>query len=126
MSEPLRGVVTSHGTLATGFVDAVSRITGEAKALVAVSNEGSTRESLSALIEEAVQGKPAVVFVDLQSGSCLQTAARLMRNNSDISVVAGVNLAMLIDFVYNRDLSPKEAARRAVEKGGESIRSVEL
>jgi len=34
-----------------------------------------------------------------------------------------VNLAMLLDFVFHRDILPADAARRAVEAGGRAIRN---
>ena len=124
MSEPLKGVVVSHAALAQGLVDAVRQITGEEAVLVPLSNEGCDGGLLAARLKEAIGGAPAVVFVDLPGGSCLQAAVRLQRNAADVAVVAGVNLAMLLDFIYHRDLPPAEAARRAVETGGRAVRSV--
>lgn len=126
MSEPLQGVVVSHATLAQALVDAVGQITGERDALVAVSNDGCSLGTLGAQVAEAVGGRPCVVFVDLPGGSCLQAAAHYLRNHRESAVVAGVNLAMLLDFVYHRDLSPAEAARRAVETGDRAIRLLNL
>jgi len=37
--------------------------------------------------------------------------------------VTGVNLPMLVDFVFHRGVSAEEAARRAAAKGGEAIRT---
>jgi mannose/fructose-specific phosphotransferase system component IIA len=122
MSDPLVGVVVSHGGLARGFVEAVQQITGEAEALVPVSNDGCTRDTLSNLLKSAVGDKPAVVFVDLPAGSCLQAAARLGHEDRNVAVVAGVNLAMLVDFVYHRAQTPKEAAERAAQRGGGAIK----
>lgn len=122
MSDPLRGVVVSHGQVARALVDAVAKITGEDAALVAVSNQGCSRERLVEEIETAVASSPAVVFVDLPSGSCLQASAVYHRAHDDVSIVAGVNLAMLIDFVYHREVAPGEAAERAVTTGGRAVR----
>lgn len=123
MSEPLRGVVVSHAELAGALVGAVRAISGVDDALVPVSNEGCDPKALAARIEAAIGGVPAVLFVDLPGGSCLTSAIRLAHGHADIAVVTGVNLAMLLDFVFHRDVFPAEAARRAVEAGGRAIRS---
>jgi mannose/fructose-specific phosphotransferase system component IIA len=123
MSEPLRGVVVSHAELAGALVGAVRAISGVDDALVPVSNEGCDPKALAARIEAAIGGVPAVLFVDLPGGSCLTSAIRLAHGHADVAVVTGVNLAMLLDFVFHRDVSPGEAARRAVEAGGRAIRS---
>jgi mannose/fructose-specific phosphotransferase system component IIA len=122
MSE-LRGVVVSHVELAEALVVAVRAISGVDNALVAVSNEGCDPKALAARIDAAIGGVPALLFVDLPGGSCLTSAIRLAHGRADIAVVTGVNLAMLLDFVFHRDLSPAEAARRAVDAGGRAIRT---
>lgn len=112
----------AHDRLAQALVDAVGEISGERDALVAVSNVGCGRDTLADAIRDAVAGRPAVVFVDLPSGSCLQATAAYVRSRPDIAVVAGVNLAMLLDFLYHRDGTPAQAAARALQTGGRSIR----
>jgi mannose/fructose-specific phosphotransferase system component IIA len=109
MSEALRGVVVSHADLAAALVNAVERITGQRDGLVAVSNDGCGRDLLDRRVAEAVGEAPAVVFVDLPSGSCLQASAHYLQTHDNVAVVAGVNLAMLVDFLYHRDVSPREA-----------------
>lgn len=122
MSERLRGVVVSHVGLAHALVDAVAQITGEREALVPVSNDGCSLAALGKRVMEAVGPAPCVVFVDLPGGSCLQAAAHYLRGHPESAVVAGVNLAMLVDFVYHRDLPPIQAAKRAVETGARALR----
>ena len=124
MSEPLRGIVLSHAALAEGMVDAVRQITGDTNGLVAVSNDGCDGGELGKRLEAAIGGQGAVVFVDLPGGSCLQAAMRHMRSTATVAVVAGVNLAMLLDFAYHRNLPPAEAARRAAEHGVRAVRSL--
>jgi mannose/fructose-specific phosphotransferase system component IIA len=121
MSEPLRGVIVCHGVLARALVDATAQISGMAEGLVPVSNSGCDRGDLEARVEAAVGSVPSVVFVDMASGSCLFAVLRRLRQRDDVRVVTGVNLAMLLDFVFHRDLTPDEAAKRAVEIGEKAI-----
>jgi mannose/fructose-specific phosphotransferase system component IIA len=87
-----------------------------------VSNTGCDRDALEDRVLAAVDRRPAVVFVDLASGSCLFAVLKRLRTEPSVKVVTGVNLAMLVDFVFHRSLSPTEAATRAVAAGEKSIR----
>ena len=124
MSDQLRGVVVSHASLAQALVESVVTITGEDDALVAISNQGMSPDTLCQAIAAAVDTGPAVVFVDMPAGSCLKATLTELRERSQVAVVAGVNLPMLLDFVYRRGNPPEVAARRAVQHGSESIKSV--
>ncbi len=123
MSEPLRGVIVSHAALAQALLAAVAAITGVKDALVPVSNDGCDTGALAERLTQAIAGRPAVLFVDLPGGSCLTSSVRLARGRADLAVVTGVNLAMLLDFVFHRELAPAEAARRAAEAGSRAIRT---
>lgn len=123
MSDDLRGVIVSHGDLAAAMVDAVQNICGIRDALVPVSNTGCDRVSLRQRLAEAIDGRRAVVFVDLPTGSCLMAALQEVREIEDVRVVTGVNLPMLLDFVFRLGESPDEAADRAVEMGAQAIRT---
>jgi mannose/fructose-specific phosphotransferase system component IIA len=123
MSEPLRGVIVSHAAVAQALKTAVGAITGADDALIPVSNDGCDSGALSARLNAAIGGKPAVLFVDLPGGSCLTSAVRIAKGQTDVAVVTGVNLAMLLDFVFHRDLPPLDAARRAAEAGARAIRT---
>ena len=122
MSAELRGVIVAHGGLAAALVDAVERIAGAGSGLVAVSNTDCDRQVLEDRVAEAVDGRPAVVFVDLASGSCLFAVLKRLRALEGVRIVTGVNLAMLVDFVFHRDLTPEAAAERAASAGTKAIR----
>jgi mannose/fructose-specific phosphotransferase system component IIA len=121
MSDELLGVVVCHGALASALVQAAEQISGIQGALVPVSNTGCDRETLEQRVLSAVDGKPAVVFVDLASGSCSFAVLKRLRGQPSVKVVTGVNLAMLVDFVFHRSLSPGDAAARVVAAGNKSI-----
>jgi mannose/fructose-specific phosphotransferase system component IIA len=121
MSDELLGVVVCHGTLAGALVQAAEQISGIQGALVPISNSGCDRETLEQRVLAAVDGRPAVVFVDLASGSCTFAVLKRLRGQPSVKVVTGVNLAMLVDFVFHRSLSPADAASRVVAAGEKSI-----
>ncbi|HEX4575188.1 MAG TPA: hypothetical protein VH158_08655 [Gemmatimonadales bacterium] len=123
MSEPLRGVIVSHAAVAQALVAAVTVITGVQDALIPVSNDGCDSGALIERLTRALDGRPAVLFVDLPGGSCLTTSVRLAKRSAELAVVTGVNLAMLLDFVFHRDVAPAVAARRAAEAGAKAIRT---
>ena len=122
MSDGLKGVVVCHGVLAKALVEAAEQISGVTGVLVPVSNAGCDRGLIEGRIHEAVGQGPAVVFVDIPSGSCLFAALHQVRETSEVKVVTGVNLAMLLDFLFHRSLPAGEAAARAVQAGGQAIR----
>lgn len=119
------GVVVAHGELATGLVSAVTRIAGsEPDALVALSNEGRSPQELADLLEERIRGRVAVVFTDMQTGSCALVARVTCGEREDRAVIFGVNLAMLLDFVFHRGLPLDELVPRLLKKGRESVRAI--
>jgi PTS system mannose-specific IIA component len=122
MSEPVVGLVVSHATLAEGLVQSVRQIAGaEADALRALSNEGCGPEALQKSVRDALGDGPGIVFTDMPSGSCAFAARRLTLDRDDTAVVCGVNLPMLLDFVFHRDLPLPELVDRLVSKGKSAI-----
>lgn len=118
----LRAIVIGHADMAEGLVAAVRHITGvDEDALVAISNRECSPEDLATLIEEELARGPAIVFTDLQSGSCGFAARRLTRDRPEIAVVCGVNLPVLVDFAMHRDMAPADLVARLVDKGRASI-----
>ena len=121
----VRGVLLSHGKMAEGMVDAVSKIAGlQVGALVALSNEGCDPQGLAEQVDELVGDAPAVVFTDLCTGSCALTAQLTCRDNGRRAVVFGMNLAMLLDFLFHRNLPLDELVPRLLKKGRDSVKSV--
>jgi mannose/fructose-specific phosphotransferase system component IIA len=122
MSDALRGVVVCHGALAKALVEAAESISGVKGILLPVSNSGCDRDALETRIAAAVDGRPSVVFVDLASGSCLFAVLKRLRQMPGVTIVTGVNLAMLVDFVFHLSLTPEAAAERAIASGTKAIR----
>jgi mannose PTS system EIIA component len=121
VSDALRGVIVAHGGLAAALVDAVERIAGAGSGLAPVSNTDCDRGALEDRIMAAVGEGPAVVFVDMPSGSCLFAAMRRLQAFSNVRVVTGVNLAMLLEFVFRRAEPIEVVAAAVVEAGTRAV-----
>ena len=121
MSDEVTGILVGHGKLAEGLLDAVEGITGTREGIVAVDNIGVAPEALEARLNELAGTGPALVFVDLPSGSCAFAARRLKFQRADTAVICGVNLPLLLDFIFHRALPLDEIVERLRSRVGVSI-----
>jgi PTS system N-acetylgalactosamine-specific IIA component len=114
-----RAIVVGHASFSDGIVSAVDQITGRGGMLLPLSNAGLGREEIEAqLREHLARYNVTVIFTDLPGGSATLAARRVMHDMQTLTLVTGVNLAALIDFVFCDDgTSPADAARHAVGKG---------
>jgi len=110
--------------MAKGLVDAAGKISGvEDGVLVPLSNEGKSPHALQEELDVFLAEGPAVVFTDLPSGSCALAAHLCYQTHPSQALVTGVNLPILLDFVFNRHLPMDELVPRLVSKGIGSVKS---
>lgn len=121
-SDMPRAIVVGHGEFAGGLVSAVGQICGLADKLVVLSMMGKTPEDIEGSIREQIARTGArVIFTDLPAGSATLAARRIVKEDPGVVLVSGVNLATLLDFVFNTSVPPTEAARAAAERGKASL-----
>ena len=98
------GVVVAHGGLADGFLSALTRVTGPPENLWALSNEALSGEALEArlgeLLDDRAEGREVFLFTDLDAGSCCLAGRRLLADELVRALFFGVNLPLLIEFVF--------------------------
>lgn len=122
---PVTGILLTHGAMAEGMVDAVRRIAGpDPDALVPMSNEGCSPDALVRQLDEAAGDRPVIIFTDLQMGSCAVAARVTCGAPATRGVVFGVNLPILLDFVFHRDLPLDELVPRLVARGREGVQGL--
>ena len=118
----VRGVVIAHGDMATGMIDAVRHIAGvTGDFLLPLSNRGLGPDALAQEVRKLSAGEPTIVFTDLQSGSCGFAARRCVQDASNLVVVSGVNLPILLEFVMRRQLPLEQLVPFLLAKGRASI-----
>ncbi|GAC1517129.1 MAG: hypothetical protein NVS1B4_16170 [Gemmatimonadaceae bacterium] len=124
--ERVRAIVAGHGDFAAGMVSAVSQIAGCAEMFVPLSNRGLAPAALEArLRDELAQPGTRLIFTDLPAGSWTIAARRVLRGRADVTLVAGANLAALLDFSCRSNPGAPDAARHALEKGRAAMLLVE-
>jgi mannose/fructose-specific phosphotransferase system component IIA len=122
MNEEVRGLVICHSGLADGMVTAARQISGSPEsALSPLTNEGKGPDGLVQAVRDAAGDAPVILFIDLASGSCAFAARKVAHERPGTAVVFGVNLPVLLDFVFHRDLPLEQLVQRLVEKGRSGI-----
>jgi mannose/fructose-specific phosphotransferase system component IIA len=117
-----RGIVVGHGAMASGLVDAVRRIAGIGDdVLVAVSNEGKGPDALRDELARLTGDGIVIVFTDMHAGSCAVAARVACRAQGERAVVSGVNLPMLLDFVFHREMPIEKLVPKLVKEAQASI-----
>ena len=125
-AEKPRAILIGHGDFAGGLLSAVGQICGMRGVIVGLTMAGLTPADIESALRSQLETTGArVIFTDLPAGSATIAARRIVRDKPEVVLVSGVNLATLLDFVFNTAASPSEAARSAAERGKASLIVVE-
>jgi PTS system mannose-specific IIA component len=115
-------VLVTHGSLARAFVAALEHVVGPQKNVATVCIEGDDdmearrREILDA-VRTVNTGDGVVLMTDMFGGTPSNLAISVM-NDTNVEVVAGVNLPMLIKFASLRDGSSLSSLVAAIQEAG--------
>jgi mannose/fructose-specific phosphotransferase system component IIA len=118
-------LIITHADLAQGLVHAAERVVGPVEDVTLLSNEGLSRDDLEDAIESRVQGwlHGGLLLTDFWGGSCHICGAAAARGKGSVTILTGINLPLLLDYLHNRDQFPlDELAERLKQKGQDSIR----
>jgi PTS system mannose-specific IIA component len=123
------GIVVTHGRLAEELIETAKVIYGDFADCYALTNDGKSPHVLFEevrLLIRALEGAPCVVFVDFVGGSCCHACVRLKLEISDVPVITGVNLPMLLAFLNKRNAVPFDRLPGEIlERGHSSIQTME-
>lgn len=120
-------VLITHGNLANELMLVCRGIAGECKSVSVVTFPASeSRQQLCGKVEQTIQaaeqGEGVLVLVDSFGGSPSNICLGMYAKNIPIEVICGVNLAMVLEAVYNCDKYPlAELAKRVEEAGKKGI-----
>ena len=119
-------LLVAHGGLAPELKATAESIAGAAEDLVCLSNRDCSPEELTEEVGRCLDARPGcIVMVDLAGGSCLAAVQRACRDRSGVTVVAGVNLPLLLDYLQKRETLPRdELLAHMVDRGRNGIKVV--
>jgi mannose/fructose-specific phosphotransferase system component IIA len=124
MKSPFPVLLVTHRAYGTGLLDAARAIVGEVAGVDLQENEGLAPEALGAAIDRWLLAHPgpAVILTDLGFGSCCQAARHSIRERTDVGVVAGANLPVLLALLRSREHADLGGfLAHLAERGRESI-----
>ena len=126
----ITGIVVTHGQLGEELLRTVELIVGELHDCYALSGsdlgDEKVIESIHGILEEN-KTQRAVVFVDYFGGSCGASCVRATRGLEGVTVISGVNLPILLDFVTKQGMMGySDIVTHLIERGRESVKVVEI
>jgi mannose/fructose-specific phosphotransferase system component IIA len=121
----IQALVLTHGGIGRELVQVVEMILGPVPGLSARSNHGLSAKQLAALVSEWVAGldeEGGIVLIDDYGGSCASAALLGGAAPDTVTLLGGVNLAMLLALVTWREELPRdELAQRIIDKGRQAV-----
>lgn len=126
----VRAIIVAHGDLAAELIRTAEKVFGRFNGVTALSNAGRAPQALSDELEAALdksgEGGCTIIFADFFGGSCCHACIGVERERDDVRVITGVNLPMLLAFLYKREEVPfEELAEELTKRGHDSIQVVE-
>lgn len=118
-------VVTGHAHFPSGLLSAIELVAGKPENVVGVDFEsGQSSDDLSRSLKAAVEmleGEEVLMLADLVGGTPFNMAV-LLRDQipqKRIRVLAGINLAGMVEAVFSRSIVPFEQLVTQVKKAAE-------
>ncbi|WP_297203495.1 PTS mannose transporter subunit IIAB [uncultured Pluralibacter sp.] len=124
-------VIGTHGWAAEQLLKTTEMLLGEQENVgwidfVPGENADTLIEKYNAQLEKLDTSKGVIFLVDTWGGSPFNAASRIVVDNENYEVVAGVNVPMLVETFMGRDDNPTfdELVALAVETGREGVKAL--
>ncbi|SES83929.1 PTS system, mannose-specific IIA component [Anaerobranca gottschalkii DSM 13577] len=123
-------MIVAHGNLAQQFIKTSEMILGKQKNLLAVNvlPEDSLielRVKVKEAIEKVKTANGVIIFTDIFGGSPTNASTYLLLDGN-VRVITGVNLAMLLETLANRNKSLDRLTQLAYKAGSEGVQIVQV
>ena len=119
-------IVTGHGQFPSGILSAVTLVAGKPDNTAGVDfTDGQSSADLKEAMTKAMNtldGDDILILADLVGGTPFNTAAAIKAERTDkkIKVIAGANMAALVEAVFSRPMYDLDGLAEAAFSAGES------
>ena len=104
MNEDVFVAIITHGELACALAKVAENLMASDIQLHCFSSQVLSSEEIIKRLENQIEKekpKRILIFVDLIGGGCWIIANKIKKNNDYITVIAGVNVPMVVSFLIN-------------------------
>jgi mannose/fructose-specific phosphotransferase system component IIA len=126
----ISAIVVTHGRLGAELVATARKIIGDFSGVYTISNEDKSPQQLTdeidAILENASPDDGFILLVDFLYGSCGHATMAVERRHRNVSIVAGVNLPIVLAFLNKRnEVRFERLSSELASRGRDSIQSVD-
>ncbi|MDB2109344.1 PTS sugar transporter subunit IIA [Clostridium paraputrificum] len=110
-------LIATHGYLADGVKSSINILCGEKSEVTylnAYVEDGDIKENVKDFFNEYKPEDEVIVFTDLYGGSVNQICAEYI-NKENVHLIAGFNLALVLELLYKDEPLTNEIIRKEVE-----------
>jgi mannose/fructose/sorbose-specific phosphotransferase system IIA component len=126
----ITGIIVTHGNLAEELLETAKTIYGEFSDCVPISNVQKSPQALCEELEKLVDSQAdsdgILILTDFFGGSCSHACLGVEQKHENVRLVTGVNLPILLAFLYRRnEVSFEKLPGELVERGIKSIQELD-
>ncbi|MBS3818773.1 PTS sugar transporter subunit IIA [bacterium] len=120
------GIIVSHGKLAEELLNALTIILGEVTNMEAISigwydDVEESKKKINQSVKRVDQKNGVLIFTDMFGGTPSNLSFSFLKD-TQVEIITGVNLPMLIKFVsLQKSNNLSEAAKKVMEQGKKNI-----
>lgn len=124
-------IVMSHGNMAVEIVKSAKMIVGKIENIYTIPMKesdglGGIKQKLTNVLELIPNDAQILILVDLLGGTPSNVAMMEKNNHSNLEVVTGVNLPMIIDATFSNATTSCELAHQLLETGQKGVTILQL
>lgn len=124
-------ILMSHGFMALEMLNSAKMIVGdvsEANVLSMAEADGlaGTTQKLEAILNKWDKNQEIIILTDLRGGTPCNVAMMKMQDYSNLKVLSGLNLGMLIEALMSPLVDVRELENYLLEIGRESVSKIEM